>query len=310
MFVRGLQAAYNQYTPALGISVPHGDVLLFGLCCGQIMFAWLLSPETIPREYANWIQGVSGVPPTAVSANRTAVRNNLITAAPIQRALATPGVTPRNTAILENMLMKVNTSWKPDYHIPCALLHPWVDSCIMCNTGRFFTRFRTMLPVYGALHLIPMLVFRRHQVMKTPLKMLTKALWGITRSCSFLSLFIVIYQCEWKSNCISGKNDILTRSALLHALADDGQPPNPRVVPRRPPPQGELLVHRLHDVLLPLCRGEEASRRAGNVLPPPCARIRLVGRPQARLGPYRAVWRDYPRRCGHGHGHGRVQAQT
>lgn len=54
MFVRGLQGTYNSYAPVVGINIPHGDVLLFGLCCGQIMFAFLLSPETIPREYNNW----------------------------------------------------------------------------------------------------------------------------------------------------------------------------------------------------------------------------------------------------------------
>jgi hypothetical protein len=54
MFVRGLQGSYNQYTPRLGIHVPHGDVILFGLCCGQIMFSWLFNPETMPVEYNRW----------------------------------------------------------------------------------------------------------------------------------------------------------------------------------------------------------------------------------------------------------------
>lgn len=54
MFVRGLQASYNQYTPRYGIHIPHGDLLLFGACCGQIMFAWLVSPETIPHAYNRW----------------------------------------------------------------------------------------------------------------------------------------------------------------------------------------------------------------------------------------------------------------
>ena len=52
--MRGLQGTYNHYTPRYGIHIPHGDVLLFGLCCGQIMFAFLMSPETMPREYINW----------------------------------------------------------------------------------------------------------------------------------------------------------------------------------------------------------------------------------------------------------------
>jgi hypothetical protein len=54
MFVRGLQGSYNLYAPKFGVHVPHGDLLVFGLCCGQIMYAWLVSPETIPREYNAW----------------------------------------------------------------------------------------------------------------------------------------------------------------------------------------------------------------------------------------------------------------
>lgn len=54
MFVRGLQASYNSLALAHDFSVPYGDILVFGFCCGQIMFAFLLSPETIPAEYNSW----------------------------------------------------------------------------------------------------------------------------------------------------------------------------------------------------------------------------------------------------------------
>jgi hypothetical protein len=54
-----------------------------------------------------------------------------------------------------------------------------------------------MLPVYSALHLIPMLVLRRHHVRRDPLRMLARAILGITRSCSFLGIFVVIYQGEF-----------------------------------------------------------------------------------------------------------------
>lgn len=53
-----------------------------------------------------------------------------------------------------------------------------------------------MLPVYGALHLIPTLVLRHQHVTRSPLKMLARVVWGITRSCSFLGAFVVIYQCK------------------------------------------------------------------------------------------------------------------
>lgn len=55
---------------------------------------------------------------------------------------------------------------------------------------------RWMLPVYSALHLIPMLVLRHKHVMRDPLGMLTKAAVGVFRSSSFLGLFVTIYQGE------------------------------------------------------------------------------------------------------------------
>ena len=53
---------------------------------------------------------------------------------------------------------------------------------------------RFMLPVYGALHLIPTLVLRRQHFARSPLKMLARVALGVTRSCSFLGIYVVIYQ--------------------------------------------------------------------------------------------------------------------
>ncbi len=54
MFVRGLQASYNTFSLRTGFEIPYGDLIVFGFCCGQIMFAFLMSPETIPVEYNSW----------------------------------------------------------------------------------------------------------------------------------------------------------------------------------------------------------------------------------------------------------------
>ena len=88
--MRGLQASYNQYTPHFGIHVPHGDLLVFGLCCGQIMFAWLVSPETMPKEYNAWILSASRAPSYAVEANRTITRKGFMDPGAVQKALAHP----------------------------------------------------------------------------------------------------------------------------------------------------------------------------------------------------------------------------
>ncbi|KAL0255686.1 hypothetical protein I308_100493 [Cryptococcus tetragattii IND107] len=193
MFVRGLQASYNQYTPRFGIHIPHGDLLLFGACCGQIMFAFLMSPETIPKEYNNWILAASRVPSFAILANRTQVRQGYIQDALVQEALNYKGITATNRRRLENVLQKIRGGQQPDA-VPCGMVHPWCNSCTETNFRRFFAVCRFMLPVYSALHLIPMLVLRRHHVKRDPVRMMARALWGIGRSCSFLGVFVVIYQ--------------------------------------------------------------------------------------------------------------------
>nr|XP_031864219.1 uncharacterized protein CI109_000131 [Kwoniella shandongensis]KAA5531291.1 hypothetical protein CI109_000131 [Kwoniella shandongensis] len=193
MFVRGLQASYNQYTPRFGIRIPHGDLLVFGACCGQIMFAFLLSPETMPKEYSQWIQAASRVPEFAVLANRTAVRKGFIEPLQVQRALGHKAITPQNRKTLEGVLEKIKQGWNPP-NVPCEMVHPWSNSCPDTGIRRFFSVFRFMLPVYSALHLIPMLVLRRNHFQRDPLRMLARAIWGITRSCSFLGAFVAIYQ--------------------------------------------------------------------------------------------------------------------
>lgn len=51
-----------------------------------------------------------------------------------------------------------------------------------------------MLPIYGALHLIPTVLFKRALFMRDPGKMLIKAGSGTLRSSAFLGVFVVIYQ--------------------------------------------------------------------------------------------------------------------
>lgn len=222
MFVRGLQGAWNQYTPQAGVHIPFGNIELFGLCCGQIMFGFLLAPETIPRDYYNWIQSASGVPPFAVASNRTAVRENLIHPEHVKLALASKGVTKNNVHELRQLLERVRGGAKANYHIPCSVTHPWTESCGYTLVERFFRTFRFMLPVYGALHLIPPIVLRRHAFAKDPLRMLARITLGITRSCSFLGFFIIINQALFclRSNALetSGKFPGTGLAGLMRSL--------------------------------------------------------------------------------------------
>jgi len=59
---------------------------------------------------------------------------------------------------------------------------------------RFFAVFRWTLPIYGALHVVPMLLFKRKAVARAPGPMVLRASWGTMRSAAFLGVFVAIYQ--------------------------------------------------------------------------------------------------------------------
>ena len=73
-------------------------------------------------------------------------------------------------------------------------MHPDVDSCVWVQVAHFWEVFRWMLPIYGALHLIPLVLFRRKKFARDPLRMLLRAALGTSRSSAFLGVFVVIYQ--------------------------------------------------------------------------------------------------------------------
>ena len=85
----------------------------------------------------------------------------------------------------------------PDYGPafgPCAAVHPGFRSCLIVGPDRFVQVFLWMVPVYGALHFIPMLLFKRQRFLKEPWKMLLRAACGTTRSSAFLGVFVSLYQ--------------------------------------------------------------------------------------------------------------------
>jgi len=71
---RGLQGTYNALSDRHGFTIPYGSVLVFSLCCGQIMYAWMMRPDTIPPSYAVWITQASKVSKGAVTINKQLVR--------------------------------------------------------------------------------------------------------------------------------------------------------------------------------------------------------------------------------------------
>ncbi|KIK70861.1 hypothetical protein GYMLUDRAFT_32929 [Collybiopsis luxurians FD-317 M1] len=203
MFVRGLQGSYNLYSNRYHFNIPHGDVLVFSLVCGQILYAFLLRPDSLPRSYTNWVASAAKVPHACLRMNYDMVRNHTVNPQDVDSIIARPEITPSNRASLLNLkdtffkLQALSPGEVMPYfphYATCAAIHPAQTSCWSVPTVRFFEVAKWMLPIYGALHFVPAVLFKRSTFMKNPWKVLIKAAIGTGRSSSFLGLFVIIYQ--------------------------------------------------------------------------------------------------------------------
>jgi len=107
--------------------------------------------------------------------------------------------TPANaTALLERISLASEAGDFGARFVPCAGTHPWSEYCSIEPLTRFAAVFRWMFPIYGALHLVPAVLFKRAQFFEKPGVMLRRATWGTIRSSAFLGAFVAIFQGEYK----------------------------------------------------------------------------------------------------------------
>ncbi|KAF8806205.1 hypothetical protein BYT27DRAFT_7243013 [Phlegmacium glaucopus] len=203
MFVRGLQGSYNAFTTKRGLYVPNGDVLVFSLACGQIMYAFLLRPDTLPRSYTTWIAQASKAPLGSIRMNHDLVRNGTFNIKDLDEIVLRPDITAFNKSDLLSLRSQlvdpssILTGQTTPYFLryaPCSAIHPALSSCLSVPLDRFFTVSTWMLPIYGALHFVPAVLFKWKAFMQDPGKVLVKAGVGSLRSSAFLGVFVIIYQ--------------------------------------------------------------------------------------------------------------------
>jgi len=196
MFVRGLQGSYNAWSEKRGFKILHGDALVFGLCCAQIMYGFTMRPDTIPKSYFNWILDASRVRKDSLFVNMGMVRDGIVNAEELQKLAEWSETTTTNRTELLSLLERAGGKYIPEHLVPwsCSVIHPWLDSCRVVQVERWLDVFRWIAPVYAALHFIPMILFKRHELARKPLHMLLRAAKGTVRSSAFLGTFVVIYQ--------------------------------------------------------------------------------------------------------------------
>lgn len=178
------------------------------------MYGFLLRPDTLPKSYISWIDQAGQIPVKAVAINRDLVRDGSFKISDIDQLLSNPvrssftvtpslltlsprqELDPKNQTVLLARRAKAMGS-PPNFGDPyagCAAIHPKRFSCREDALIRFYEVWKWVFPVYGALHLVPVLLFRRALFAKDPFNMFLRTLWGSSRSSAFLGAFVMIYE--------------------------------------------------------------------------------------------------------------------
>lgn len=187
LLARVAQCAYNSAKSKnkfhfWGSHWRHGDSLLFALSSAQVMYAFIMRPESLPKSYQEFIQKTGPVAKPVYKAVRDCCRGSPVDVASLSAYLSSRGV--QDSVHLEEF---------PSI-IPCSIIHPNTQSCLAHNTNAASATFRKTFPLYFSLTFVPFVVLHLQKFMDTPARTCWLAVKGAVRSTTFLSAFVGIFQ--------------------------------------------------------------------------------------------------------------------
>ncbi|GAV73390.1 hypothetical protein CFOL_v3_16876 [Cephalotus follicularis] len=187
LLARVAQCAYNSAKAKnkfhlWGSHWRHGDSLLFAIACAQVMYAFVMRPESLPKSYQDFIQKTGPVDQPVYKAVRENCRGGPVDVASLSSYLSNRG--------------KVNHVKLEEFPsiIPCSIIHPDADSCLAHNANAASATFRKTFPLYFSLTFVPFVVLHLQKFMDAPARTCWLAIKGAVRSTGFLSAFVGIFQ--------------------------------------------------------------------------------------------------------------------
>ncbi|XP_057778511.1 uncharacterized protein LOC130997263 [Salvia miltiorrhiza] len=159
----------------------HGDTLLFAIACAQVMYSFVMRPESLPKSYQDFIQKTGPVAAPVYKAVRECCRGSPVDVASLAAYLS--GRTSSD----------VKLDKFPEL-IPCSVIHPDTKSCLVHNANAAKATFRKTFPLYFSLTFVPFVVLRLQKFMDAPVRTCRNAVTNAVRSTSFLSAFVGIFQ--------------------------------------------------------------------------------------------------------------------
>ncbi|GMJ13998.1 hypothetical protein like AT5G51150 [Hibiscus trionum] len=187
LLARVAQCAYNSSKSKnkfhlWGSHWNHGDSLLFSLACAQVMYAFVMRPESLPQSYQDFIHKTGPVAAPIYKAVRENCRGCSVDVASISTYLYSRGKS-------DNLKLEEFPSI-----IPCSVIHPDTNSCLAHNAKASSTTFQKTFPLYFSLTFVPFVVLHLQTFMETPARTCWLAIKDSVQSTSFLAAFVGIFQ--------------------------------------------------------------------------------------------------------------------
>ncbi|KAM7268763.1 hypothetical protein ACFE04_010929 [Oxalis oulophora] len=160
----------------------HGDSLLFAIACAQVMYSFVMRPESLPKSYQDFIQKTGPVDAVVYKAVRECCRGGPVDIASLSAYLSS-----------KNKSNFVKLGEHPSI-IPCSIIHPDTDSCLAHNGKAASATFKKTFPLYFSLTFVPYVVLHLQKFLDSPARTCWLALRDAVRSTTFLSAFVGIFQ--------------------------------------------------------------------------------------------------------------------
>lgn len=160
----------------------HGDTLLFSIACAQVMYAYVMRPETLPESYLEFIVKTGPIAKPVLKAVRESCRGETVDVAALSAFV---------TSRTGGSSFEIDSSAAL---IPCSAIHPETPSCLGHISKAARSTFKKTFPLYMSLTFVPFVVLNLQKFMHAPLHTFSNAFKGAVRSTCFLSAFVGIYQ--------------------------------------------------------------------------------------------------------------------
>jgi len=153
----------------------HLDSIVFAVSSAQIMFSYVMRPQTLPSSYWNFIVRTGPIPAKILAAARHAANGDY--PIPLEKlGLNEQQLDPRAPIV------------------PCSVLHPSNDSCVMFSVNVLESTVQKSWLMYLSLNAFSYIILGFGRFMRNPINCTFRGLLSSARSTFFLAVFVAAYQ--------------------------------------------------------------------------------------------------------------------